>query len=88
MPKLKAVTFEELKAAEDLSFDLQGTMSDLSSRMQQGYCGDLNEPLSLASSFLSLSRAAGEMAANLLVKAKMDEMRREAERLIKMRTEG
>lgn len=76
MTKLKNITLDELKKAEDAAFDVAQVVSDLHRRASQGYADEIPEPLQLASSFASVSRAFAEMSAWLLAKAAIQEQKR------------
>jgi hypothetical protein len=79
MPKLQIVTLEELKAAEDAAFEVSQTIAGLLRRVD--YMGEIEKPLGFASSFLSMSRTAADLAAHFIVQSKMQEMTREIEAL-------
>jgi len=83
MARLQYVTIAELEklnsVGEDVCMDLHG----LNQRIEKGYCDEIESPVKLARSFLSLSRAAANLAANILTKASLQEMKRETEAAIK-----
>lgn len=88
MAKLRNVAQDELLAhkltGEDLCIELHG----INNRIEKGYCDEIESLVSLARSFLSLSRAAADTAAHLLVKASLQEQKRELEALLRSRTKS
>lgn len=76
MAKLKNVTPQEFKDAEDKMFEVSQIIGDLHRRASQGYADDVPEPLALASSFASASRILADMSSYFLMKASLDEQRR------------
>lgn len=76
MAKLKNVTLTELKVAENQCFELGQIIGDLHRRASQGYADEIPEPLSLANSFVAMSRTLADMSAWFLMKAALDEQRR------------
>lgn len=85
MGKLPNVTAEDLRALAESAADLSGTIYGMNGRIEKGYCDAIEGPLALASSFLSLSRSAADLAATLLSKGALDEMRRATEATIRAR---
>lgn len=83
MPKLANITAAALKESDDAGSDLCMKMHDFNRRMEGGYIDPVEAPLQLARSFLSLSRAAADLAAGLMCNAALDEMRCEAEAAIR-----
>lgn len=88
MAKLKNVTAEELKAFEDQCFDVGRVAADLHRRASQGYADTIPGPLSLASSFASMSRTLAELSAWCLMKAALQEQERLIEDRLTQRHEG
>lgn len=85
MGKLPNVTAEELSELVDRACDLSGAIVGVNGRIEKGYSEQIGEPLRLASAFLSLSRSAGDLAATLLSKGALEEMRRTTEAAIRAR---
>lgn len=85
MGKLPNVTAEELSELVDRACDLSGAIPGVNGRIEKGYADPINGPLGLASIFLSLSRSAADLAATLLSKGALDEMRRTTEAAIRAR---
>jgi len=79
MAKLKNVTQDELDAAE-IEINTGG-LWDIANRIEKMYCDDLKDPAQTAQRFLSISRAAADVASKILSKAQMQEQRRELEAL-------
>lgn len=79
MPKLKNVTADELEQAGNIAIEASQTASYLCSRIEQGYCDEIVSPVQQASAFLAASRALADLAANVLLKASMQEQKREIE---------
>lgn len=75
MAKLPNVTEQELN---DVTSD--GIIQELWSihrRLEKGYVDQLKSPLDIASSMLSLSRAASDVASKVLATAQMEEYKRQ-----------
>lgn len=87
MGKLPNVTAEELRLADNAGSDLHQTLADLVNRCEKGYLDPVDRPIELAASFLALARAASALASQLLVKARMQEDKRELTKLLKERQE-
>lgn len=85
MGKLPNVTNDELKALAERASDLAAEIYDVNGRIEKGYSEQHSEPLRLASAFLSLLRSAGDLAATLLSKGALEEMRRTTEATIRAR---
>lgn len=81
MGKLPNVTADLDRTGGDLCMMLH----DINNRMEKGYRDEIENPVSLARGFLSLSRAAADTAHFLLHAAAMAESQRELESLIRQR---
>lgn len=75
MAKLKNVTNEELRAAND-AIDV-ANLWDLANRIEKLYCDEIENPLEIASSFLAISRSAADVASKIMLKAKHQELKAE-----------
>ncbi len=86
MAKLKNVTQEELKTADDAACDLMATLHDISNRMEKGYVDDkLVEHIAMVRTYNALARASLNMVSQLLVKSALDEQKRQIEAMLKER---
>lgn len=85
MGKLPTATAEELKALAERASDLGSEIYTVNGRVEKGYSDQIAEPLMLAGAFLSLSRSAADLAATLLSKGALEEMRRGTETTIRAR---
>lgn len=86
MGKLPNVTAEQLNDLDRKGGDLCEFLHGVNSRMEKGYVDDdIDGLVSMARSFLSLSRAAADTAHFLLHKEAMAEQVREIEALIRKR---
>ncbi len=79
MPKLRRVTEEEMADLKNRASDLNMDMRDFDNRLQKQYEGDLRDPTGLGRSFLSLARAANDLASTLLAQAEIKRMKGEAD---------
>lgn len=81
MARLKNVTQAEIidVAGNPLIDDIR----DLSNRIEKGYCDTISSPVDKAASILALSRSAADLAAMILMKARMQEQAAEIEDLMK-----
>lgn len=81
MAKLKNVDAEELQAADHAASDMIQTLHDLTNRIEKMYVDPLPDPLAVARTFYSLSRASAEMVTMLLAQHQMLEQQRQIDRL-------
>jgi hypothetical protein len=79
MPKLKNVTLEELHAAAEAAQDAGQLASHIAQRAEQGYLDEVPEPIQRASAFMGAAAALNEVARMLILKATLQEQRRELE---------
>lgn len=86
MAKLKNVTLEELKALDEAT-DVS-IFWDIANRIEKGYCDNLETPAELALTFLGVSRASADLASKILLKAQMQEQKRELQALLKAKIEA
>lgn len=84
MPKLKNVTEAEITAAVDLTNDFHETIADITNRLRGGYVDELQSPNILARNLTSIAVAAADLANAILVRAAMDEQKREYQRLLEL----
>ena len=79
MPKLKNITAEELKAAADIAMDAGQQASFIVQRAEQGYLDEVASPIQAATTFLSASAALADLGRAIILKASLQEQRRELE---------
>lgn len=86
MPKLKAVTPDEIAAVINAAEIVSGDAHDLVRRLNsQTDLGENAEPISAASSVLASSRTLAELAGMLLLQAKLQEQKRTLEDTMRKR---
>lgn len=79
MAKLKNVTNEELTAVND-AIDT-GQLWEIANRIEKMYVEEIQDPVRLAQSLLSLSRAAADVASKLLTVEQMQAQKAELAKL-------
>ena len=75
MPKLKNVTADELNACINTAQDAGQFAGAIVSRIEQGYCDEIPEPIQAAAAFMGASAILAEVARHLLMKAALQEQR-------------
>lgn len=83
MPRFKNVTVQEIRTAKAAGEKVISMLSDLTYRIQKGYCDPLQSPADLARHFNSLSRLSSEMVSHLLVNLAVEEIKTETENLLR-----
>lgn len=79
MPKLRDVTSEDLTAALNRAQDVQAEAQDIERRLNSALLTEIDAPISAASAFLSASRSLADLASTLLMRAALQEQKREFE---------
>lgn len=87
MAKLKALTTEELKAAQERAFDVGQEMTDLSRRLESNIDVPIEDPVDAARTFSTVARNAADLAAKLLFRLSLQEKHAELEALRRKRDE-
>jgi hypothetical protein len=85
MPKMPNVTAADLTEANEGAMDIMAALHDLSDRIEKGYVDDIEKPVEVARTMISLSTAASTLAGRILFKLAMDEQRKELEQLLTAR---
>lgn len=85
MPKLKEVTDEEIAALVDRMQGLSGEAHELTRRLHTNLRSPVASGVQSASSALSASRAFGDLAHALLVRASLAEQERDIREMVKKR---
>ena len=85
MPKLKNVTMDELKAAAELAMDAGQSASYIAQRCEQGYLDEVEQPIQTASTFLAASAALADVGRALILKASLQEQKKELEEKLRAR---
>jgi len=79
MPKLKNVTMAELSEAANQPMEAGQVASYIAQRAEQGYLDEVASPIQTAITFLSAASALSEVGRALILKASLQEQKRELE---------
>jgi len=86
MPKLRNVTAHEIAEAVNAAEDVSAICTGIVGRVQQGYCDEVDEPVTVASSLLSASRSLADLAHAMLIKGRLQEQKATLERTLRSRS--
>jgi len=75
MPKLSNITAAQITEAREKAEDMIHDLNAMTSRLAQGYCDPIPEHAHHARTFISLARAAAEMASLLMMQGAMQELK-------------
>lgn len=79
MPKLKNVTVAELSEAANQAMEAGQQAAYIAQRAEQGYLDEVESPIQTATTFLSASAALADLGRALILKASLQEQKRELE---------
>lgn len=85
MPKLKAVTTDELKDLIDRAQDVQGDAAGIAHRLETNFSTEIESPGRCAAAALAVSRAFTELASVLMARTALDEQKREIDKMMRAR---
>lgn len=83
MPKLPNVTNANIATAIEHVYDLTEEMNDLAERIEKGYSDSIDNPSSAVRALTGVIRNAAALQSALMLRAAMDEQRREVEALVR-----